>query len=356
MSLEQIGQKLKTARDSLGLSLSQIAERTKIPFNHLQALDNGHADNLPESVYVSGFIKRYAECVGLNGQQLADQYKEEIEGNTPVDNPLNFLARGVKAQPSVIPSQQAYVNRSRLEQQPPNLLKSVPFYALWIIIALGLFVFLASRQQNIDIAQQDPSVLALKDSTQQFTPVPEKPSTSSPGAEIESVTEKRADNDARIVLSASQHVWVEVKSVGTGDVKYTGFLESGDQRAFQDPEGLRVRAGNGGSLSVEMQGKVQTFGSPGKKSERTFLAKGTGAETTEQADSGANSANQTARSAAIVAPPAKKPPPVKKVVASAKDKELQSRRADSLQNRPYLPGESLGSSTKAIDVPYRFSE
>ena len=69
MSLQEIGTRLKSARDNSGLSLSQINERTKIPFNHLEAIEQGNFDDLPEPVYVAGFIKRYADCVGLDGQQ-----------------------------------------------------------------------------------------------------------------------------------------------------------------------------------------------------------------------------------------------------------------------------------------------
>ena len=77
MSLEQIGQKLKAARESQGLSLRQIHDRTKIPIGHLQSIDGGHADELPEPVYVAGFIKRYGDCVGLNGQSLSEEYRHE---------------------------------------------------------------------------------------------------------------------------------------------------------------------------------------------------------------------------------------------------------------------------------------
>ena len=50
MSLDQIGQKLKSARDLSGLSLAQIQEKTKIPYNHLASIDAGNFDDLPEPV------------------------------------------------------------------------------------------------------------------------------------------------------------------------------------------------------------------------------------------------------------------------------------------------------------------
>ena len=82
MSFEQIGQKLKSAGDGTG-RIAQIQEKTKIPYNHLSAIDTGNFDDLPEPVYVSGFIKRYAECVGLDGQQLVDEYRSELDASSP---------------------------------------------------------------------------------------------------------------------------------------------------------------------------------------------------------------------------------------------------------------------------------
>jgi cytoskeletal protein RodZ len=355
MTLEQIGQKLKAARDGLGLSLSQIHERTKIPFNHLQAIDNGQSDDLPEPVYVSGFIKRYAECVGLNGQQLADQYREDIDGTPQTNGRFGFLARGIKEQaPMSSAPSPAYFNRPRIDQPPPNLMKSVPFYAFWIIVVLGLVIFLASRQQNMESYQQDPSVLALKDSAAKFNGLPAPNATTPETTQPVNTpsTPKPQSNDAHVVLSASQHVWVEVKSKSTDEDKFRGFLETGDRRDFQDPEGLDVIAGNAGSLTFSVDGKVQAFGQPGKRGTRTFLAKN--APTTassEKAESKA--ANPTAKTSTTATTAIKKPSPIKKSVASLKDRG--ARRSDGMPSR-YMPGESLGSGDRGIDVPYRYSE
>jgi cytoskeleton protein RodZ len=95
MSLEQIGQKLKATREGQSLSLGQIYDRTKIPPNHLEAIESGIADDLPETVYVAGFIKRYGDLLGLNGQSLADEYKR---GSQPVE-----AGRGMGSMPVAWP-------------------------------------------------------------------------------------------------------------------------------------------------------------------------------------------------------------------------------------------------------------
>ncbi len=103
MSLEQIGQQLKVARDGSGLSLSQIHERTKIPFNHLEAIEQGNFDDLPEPVYVSGFIKRYADCVGLDGQQLAIAYRNALNPSSDKPKKSGFFLKVAKIMVPVRP-------------------------------------------------------------------------------------------------------------------------------------------------------------------------------------------------------------------------------------------------------------
>ncbi|PWT99500.1 MAG: hypothetical protein C5B53_05290 [Candidatus Melainabacteria bacterium] len=361
MGLEHIGQKLKTARDGLGLSLSQIHERTKIPFNHLQAIDNGQDEDLPEPVYVSGFIKRYAECVGLNGQQLAEEYKEELEGTGNNSNGGNsfFLPRGLKEPQIAAPPPTNYFNKTRIEQPPPNLFKLILFPACFVVAALALMIFLANRQQNAEVAQ-DPSLIPLKDAAK-FTGLPTPPPTpaeSAPSAVQNPVATATptptavppASKDARVTLTGLRRVWIEVKSESSGETKFNGFLDTGDRRDFQDSEGLRIIAGSGGNLSVEANGKTETFGAPGKRTERLFMSKNAAAlEKTAEAE---NQSGKSTTATSATATPAKKPTPAKKNIASSKGSA--TKHLDNLPARQYMPGESLGSGTRAIDVPYRY--
>jgi cytoskeletal protein RodZ len=346
MTFEQIGQQLKTARDTLGLSLGQIQERTKIPFNHLQAIDNGRVEDLPEPVYVSGFIKRYAECVGLDGQRLSDEYKQVIEANSNPNGRFGFFLKPNKEPQHVMAP--VYYKSTKLAQPAPNVLKSLPFYLFWVVVVLSLVTYLVSRQQSNEMGQQDPSVAALKQTTDKLANLP--PPTVAPGPSVVNDTPEGAPpahNDARIALTASQHVWVEVKAVSSGDTVFTGFLERGDRKDFQDSQGLRVRAGNGGSLTVEQDGKSQTMGEPGKKIEKAYMAKGA-SPSTATAESPENknaAANKTA------ATPAKKPIVARKTTTTTSTKSV--RRLEGMPTRRDLPGESLGGSN-SIDVPYRY--
>jgi hypothetical protein len=73
-----IGSSLKDARLRKGLDLAQAAEATKIRSRHLQALEDEQFDILPGQTYVRGFLKTYADFLGLDGQLYVDEYSSRF--------------------------------------------------------------------------------------------------------------------------------------------------------------------------------------------------------------------------------------------------------------------------------------
>ncbi len=70
--LRQIGQELRQAREALGLSLDRIHRQTHIPLHHLKSLECGQVEGLPEEIYVRGFIRLFANALGLDGHSMAN--------------------------------------------------------------------------------------------------------------------------------------------------------------------------------------------------------------------------------------------------------------------------------------------
>ncbi len=73
-----IGSSLKEARLRKGLELTAAAEATKIRSRHLQALEDEQFDVLPGQTYVRGFLKTYADFLGLDGQLYVDEYSSRF--------------------------------------------------------------------------------------------------------------------------------------------------------------------------------------------------------------------------------------------------------------------------------------
>jgi cytoskeletal protein RodZ len=364
MGLEQIGQKLRAAREAQGLSLPQVFERTKIPINHLQSIENGQTEDLPEPVYISGFLKRFGDCVGLNGQSLSDEYRSQNGNSQSPAESQSWVPRiAHQAQPVI---SHGYM-RNGLEVRAPNIIKQGLLYSVLIVMVLGIMSFLFTWQSNYQNGNQDPTSQLLKNGrytgvfnnggAQPQTPVvtqtaPPTTTVAAPNAvgEVPQVTTTpAADAGAAVAINASQHVWVEITSVSSGLSLYTGFMERGERKDFKDPQGLRVHAGNGASLTIEADGKNETLGLPGKIAEKVFMGK---------------SATIIGTAPAGVTPPLT--PEAKAAAAAAALKAAAIKKAikktasvDTAPRRHTHPEDvSAHSSTPAaaIDVPYRYTE
>ncbi|NJN49673.1 MAG: hypothetical protein HC805_07805 [Alkalinema sp. RL_2_19] len=71
--LIQIGAQIQLEREQKGLTIAQLHARTFIPMYHLQALEGGHVEQLPEDVYLRGFLRRIENALGLAVSSLIDK-------------------------------------------------------------------------------------------------------------------------------------------------------------------------------------------------------------------------------------------------------------------------------------------
>ncbi len=83
MSMQELGELFKSARQEAGLSLEDVYERTKISMFVLESLENGDGARLPHPVYAKGFIRSYARLLGLDHEKIIQEYLAAIG---PVDD------------------------------------------------------------------------------------------------------------------------------------------------------------------------------------------------------------------------------------------------------------------------------
>lgn len=72
-----IGSLLREARERLGQSLPLAASSLRIRQPYLQAIENGRFQDLPGSAYAVGFVRSYAEYLGLDGAEIVRRFKQE---------------------------------------------------------------------------------------------------------------------------------------------------------------------------------------------------------------------------------------------------------------------------------------
>src|SRR5687768_6323500 len=71
---ETLGEKLRHAREERGLSLSEVADQTRISSLYLESIENDDYRILPGGIFNKGFVKSYAKYVGINEQEALQDY------------------------------------------------------------------------------------------------------------------------------------------------------------------------------------------------------------------------------------------------------------------------------------------
>jgi hypothetical protein len=71
----------------MGLSLAEVATRTRVPLRHLEAIEAGDYAGLPSQTYATGFAKAYARAVGADEVEIARQVRAELAGFTRPQRP-----------------------------------------------------------------------------------------------------------------------------------------------------------------------------------------------------------------------------------------------------------------------------
>src|SRR6266516_6640116 len=98
----EIGNSLREARLRQGLDFPELEQGTKIRGKYLRALEDEQFDVLPAQTYVKGFLRNYAEYLGLDGQLYVDEFNSRnvVGEENPLTRPRRSQAvsRGPRVQ------------------------------------------------------------------------------------------------------------------------------------------------------------------------------------------------------------------------------------------------------------------
>jgi cytoskeleton protein RodZ len=163
-TLRQIGQKLRQARESQGLSLSQLNVYTHVSIRQMEAIENANVELLAEDVYLRGFIRVMGNALGINGTVLA--------ASLPAGEPVK----------SILPSCYESKNRSLLGFTSGLELNSVHLYVGYTALvagAVGGLSLMSQQQANADKAL-NPDII-IPPSSSLFNSTEKKEATAKPG-------------------------------------------------------------------------------------------------------------------------------------------------------------------------------
>ena len=85
-----IGEVLKRTRTRRKVDIRTVEESTKIRIKYLRALENEEWEVLPAPAYAKGFLRTYAQFLGLDGDALVDEYRRTVEAAQNADRAYSF--------------------------------------------------------------------------------------------------------------------------------------------------------------------------------------------------------------------------------------------------------------------------
>jgi hypothetical protein len=228
----EIGNSLREARHRQQLELSEVEQATKIRARYLKALEEEAFDALPAQTYVKGFLRTYADYLGLDGQLYVDEYNSR------------FSAGGEEPREPVVARRTSSVSspHRRFER------RGVLFALAGIGILVGLFFAAFNFGGHDNTGSQIPNL---------------GPST--PKAHTKTTTHKAVVAPARpakfrfFVVSTSGNCWMEVRNYSVnGRTLYAGTLQLHQYQRFVARR-LWIDFGSPGNVKASVNGQAVTI-------------------------------------------------------------------------------------------------
>jgi cytoskeleton protein RodZ len=219
----EIGNSLREARFRQQLEFGELEQATKIRARYLRALEEESFDTLPAQTYVKGFLRTYADYLGLDGQLYVDEYNSRFSAEEEPREPV------VSRRSSNVRRQQ----HRRLENRG----------VLFALAGIGtLFALVIAAWKFSDTG------------TQRIPNLPGTTSTSKPA--VTPTKHKAAPAKFLLTIRATHgNSWMNVRSWSSnGTSRYTGTLELGQVQPFRARK-LWINFGNPGNLSIALNGK-----------------------------------------------------------------------------------------------------
>jgi cytoskeleton protein RodZ len=236
-----IGEALRRAREASGLTLAEVAERTKVRPGILAEIEADDHDRLPALTYSLGFVKAYARTVGLDPTTAAERYRQESQKGDPVPTMVDLQPLEAKRLPS------------------RGLVAGT--VALLALLVAGFWAWGAGWLTGAPPAE--PQVTAAE-------AVPAEPEAEE-AAGVPAAAAPAADPATPVTITAREEVWLRI-SDGT-ETFFMGTMTPGQSMSLPPGRAWQLRTGRAGALDVKVGGTtIPPLGGPAEQVRNLSLA------------------------------------------------------------------------------------
>ena len=265
------GDELRQRREALGLDLGEVATTLRIKPTYLAALEAGRPDALPGTVYAIGFMRAYADYLGLDGSELLRRFKEESTLLAAKPDLAFPIPAGARSMPgggmllvAVILATCAYGGWFYLstgEGPRPERVAQIP---LELLPYREPFRTPPADSRPVE-AQATPRSPAIpSEGLGRASPI-EAGSGSGGGpaasalsvAAVPTATDPPPNLPGEVVIRATADSWIQIRDARQS-VLLTRVLKAGESCRAPARPGLSMRTGNAGGLEITVDGVPAT--------------------------------------------------------------------------------------------------
>jgi hypothetical protein len=271
--LEAIGATLRAAREARGWTIEEVERATRIRARYLLALERGEYDALPSSLQARGFLRNYAQHLGLNSEQTLSQLDEALRPQRSPSLP-SLAGRGGRTTPAinaVAPVAPAPASPLAAVRRLRRLF--TPDILIMILVGLGVLAFfvwgglrLANTVFNPVAITPTAEVLGPTDTLSPTIIAGITPSFTPPPPVINF-------SNIQLILQAEQRTFVRVTV--DGNIAFEGLLRPDDRKDFVANNFVEVTTGNGAGVRIFFnQQDLGTMGGIGEVVSRQYTLQG----------------------------------------------------------------------------------
>jgi len=260
--LDRFAEQLKKARLKKGISLQQIAAKTRIDIKFLEAIDNGNFSFLPD-LYVKAFLRQYAKSVDLDENETIKKYDDALNGKfIEDDEPKSLLEQKIEIrtdEPALPKEKQVPVfdattsaNKPKSKTDDLNKKLRLLIYAAGVILVGVVIYFALSNRTSTIVVEEVPYEKVLEETRNRYE-----------------VKEEKVDSSAAIPLDADSLVlqfintdavdsaWVMV--IHDDSFKEDFLLYPGRSKTVRARENLKFTLGNSGVIMLKLDDQQLSF-------------------------------------------------------------------------------------------------
>ncbi len=156
--MKEIGEKLKEAREAMGISISEAAEDLKLEVSQIENLEKGDMETFKDIYYLKYLIRDYSKYLGLNKEDLVNEFNEYL-----FDYTSKISLEDIKQAQTIIKNDDDRIKSPYTiehKKRPPIFTFAV--YALAIIVLVVILVFVIKEITKNDDNNEESIVMSYR--------------------------------------------------------------------------------------------------------------------------------------------------------------------------------------------------